>query len=325
MSINNPEEIKTDDLKWPHSKDDTVTPDLKHQDDLTNRFEGVVESLSTGTDATPPNGIDNNTETGSGDHDRNPSRVRMIVVGGVALTATVIVAALGYNQIKGSDSTEPRVEPSASAPANPVETRAVGPVDPIELVGKPEADSIDNLNVKPSQEVIDQALKGVSASEFETPQEAFVQLTNIYNVAELSATVDNSTQPEDTPESLQLREQLRSKLFTKSSLENGQFAQENLVRANLGSLLEAVNEYEITADGPLTWHSDFSVKSIDQTSENKFSVEATKTLYSNFGTTDGLDFSNMIKNVDVSKQGQSVSIDMVKNDGYWYFDSYETK
>ena len=232
----------------------------------------------------------------------------------------VVAAASGG---ENASSTRNPDTTTIAAP-NPVETRAVGPVDPSELIGKPEADSMDNLNVKPSQEVIDQALKGVPVSEYETPQEAFVQLTNIYNVVELSGTADESVQSKDTPESIQLREELRSKLFSSDSLENGQFAQENLVRVNLGSLLEAINEFEITADGPLTWRSDFVANSINQTSENSFAVESTKTLYSNFGTTEGLDYSNKIKNVDVSKQGQSVSIDMVKDDGYWYFDSYET-
>ena len=232
----------------------------------------------------------------------------------------VVAAASGG---ENASSTRNPDTTTIAAP-NPVETRAVGPVDPIELVGKPEADSIDNLNVKPSQEVIDQALNGVPVSEFKTPQEAFVQLTNIYNVLELSATTDVSTQPEDTPESLSLREQLRSKLFTQKSIENGQFAQENLVRANLGFMLASVNEYKVTNDGPLTWRSEFKANSIDQTDDNNFAVESTKTLYSNFGSTEDLDFSNMIKNVDVSKQGQSVSIDMVKEDGYWYFNTYET-
>jgi hypothetical protein len=303
-------------------------PEGERDSDRAQLIQTNTETLA-GAPPSGGSGIDQGSQSDGGNEHRS-NRGRDIILGTLASgLVTVIVIAGGnkfINSDKGGSAENPAPNPdrTVSAPANPVETRAVGPVDPIELVGKPEAKSIDNLNVKPSKEVINEALKGVPVSEYKTPQEAFVQLANIYNVLELSATADNSTQPQDTPESIQLRDKLQSKLYTQEVIDDGQFAQENLVRVNLGSILESVNEYEVTTDGPLTWHNDFNVSSIEQNGTNSFEVKAINTLYSNFGTTEGLDFSHMIKNVDKSKQGLPVSIEMVKDDGYWHWSSYET-
>lgn len=256
----------------------------------------------------------------------NPGHLRAFVVGGVV---TAIVAAGGYLGIKsiggGEDgnakSPAPTPDTTSSSSANPVETKNVGPVSATELVGTPEANSFDTVNVKPSQEVIDQALKGVPVSEFETPQEAFVELSNIYNVFELSGEVDDYI--DATTESKSLGKDLLGSLYTSKTLKDGQFAQENLVRSNLGFALQSVNEIKTTPDGPLTWRNDFTVDSIDQTGD-VFTVDATNVLQTNFGATEGLDFSNMIKNVDQSKAGLSVTVEMVKEDGQWRWSSYTT-
>jgi len=248
------------------------------------------------------------------------------IVGGVA---AAVVFGIGYKTMGGSEADTTNAsplntEPGVSGPVVPGPGEVEQEVDQEAIVGQPGS-TLENISVKPSQELIDEALQPVTVEKFPTPEAALEQFGRIDNIIYLSADVDTSGTI-DFPETEESKDR-RIKLYDNMYSDNG-FEALNDPNSNvpqlIGMELFLLNESGAIATGGKTgtFHSDWTVQgSAKEIGENTYQANVEEVVTTNFTDLDDTVY-RMLPNL--TPRTEFLTQYTVKNDGNtWEIDEFD--
>lgn len=263
-----------------------------------------------------PKSPEDNEDTG-----RSRKRIKQAIA---AITLVGVAAGGGYIATRGGGDVSPGYNPDgAHSTATPGAGETEFTESPEAVVGQPGS-TLENISVRPTDELIQEALQPVTLAEYPTPEAALEQFAKIENVIRLSATVDaasGSTEFPETQESLELRDKLWKNFFSAKGYETYPHQQEDLP-AIIAMELWFINESGALSTKEVgTWHRGWAVNTVTELGENSYTSEVTKTTITNFGELDEMASQNITdiapvvtydSRVDISNDGTTWSVDYMK-------------
>lgn len=244
-----------------------------------------------------------------------------VALGGGALA--IAIAAGGMMGLKAmnseNDSSSSPREPGVSAPANPGEE---APVESIEAVVGQPGSTFENISVRPTQEMIDQALQPVTIADFPTPEAALEQFGRIDNILQLSGSVDTTSIPAypQTPESVQLQEDIFRNMLTDNGYDSINNDTE-LPRA-VAVQLWIVNDSNSTSTGGETgtWHVDWTPENVQEVRDGVYNADVLLTTTTNFHHFN--EYASQVINDIQDTANTPAEMTLVQQDGTWKLDSW---
>lgn len=243
-----------------------------------------------------------------------------LMAGGAAVAIAAVAG--GYFATRGGDSdpTSGRPTESVSALPNAPEVNTESKEAVIGQAGS----TLENISVKPSQELIDEALQPVTVADFPTVEEAVQQFGRIDNVADLAATIDtdSGTRFPETPASIKLRNKLWENIYSSEGLASLANPDTNIPKI-VAMELWYINE---TGNIPLpkgtvgTWHVEWIPEQVTPIDKNTYEVAFTLQKTTNFHELDEMATNNILNISSTMTHNQRA---IISNDGkVWKVDSH---
>lgn len=239
------------------------------------------------------------------------------------LVGIVGVGVVGYAATRGGSPSPDRksdnpVATASATPGTPGETAA--PVESPEAVIGQAGSTLENISVKPSPELVEEALQPVTVAEYPTPEAALEHLGQIENMILISGTVDtNNSEFPETIASLAEGESLWKNLLSSDGLEN--YDWQNNQRQLYAMELMYLNESgAVDTEGvPGTFHRDWIVKDVQEAGGGSYIATITKRSITNF---DVLDPERIYQNFpDLEHEQQTeITVTFHNDDVRWYVD-----
>lgn len=237
-------------------------------------------------------------------------------IAGVAAAATAVVGFAVAQS--GADSEKPQARQTASAPANPGSEVSNEPATPEAGIGIPGT-TLETLNTKPSEALVQEALQPVTVADYPTPEQAVQHFGLLINLRNLSGSVDAGF--EETPESVAQRNQIDSVIFegtTPTYLED-----ENNLRQLISAELYVMGDKDLNMypsnDKTGTWRTSWEATSVIQNNGDEYLMAVTENLETNLGE---IDVTLQSRMPHINTKQTTGTVDIVKANGEWHIRTY---
>lgn len=245
-------------------------------------------------------------------------RRNLLIGGGVLAVVATVGTVLGLSG--GENDTNDRRPDTISQPVEVDDIDDTPGESPQAIVGQPGS-TIENISVKPSQEIINEALEPVTVLEYPTATDALDRFSDIENVYYLSATIDTEGSSEfpETQESIDLRRQLQANIYSEEEVEVRSTRKDTLGKI-IAMELWFINESgALSPSETATWHQEWIVNSLQEVGNASYTADVTVRIETNIGELDEAAAQNYL---DIAPVIEYQTVARLHNDGErWIIDS----